>query len=138
MREVVRRAVLSVVLALAAVCSTGCTYLGYRVDDLADIPDIGVTYSKDSQWAFHHSVLSMIALGYADSETTFYGLADGRFGSQPQYVKAYGALAWGEEEIGWGGYRKDDPSTLYCQTVGLVGMPAGVIEGHANPHYVPT
>jgi hypothetical protein len=138
MRGVVERAVLLVVVALAAAGTMGCTYLRYREQDLADVVEIGVTYSRSPQWAFYHSILSTIVLGYADSETTFYGLADGRFGRQPQYVKAWGAVAWGKEQIGWGNYRKDDPSTLYCQTVGLVGMPTGVVTGHANPHYVPT
>jgi hypothetical protein len=138
MREIARRVALLLAVGILTLGTSGCAYLHSRVEDLADIADIGVTYSKDSQWAFYHSLLSTITIGYADSETTFHGLADGRFGTQPEYVKAWGAVAWGEEQMGWGDYRKDDPNTLYCQTVGLVGMPYGLVKGPSSPHYVPT
>ena len=77
-------------------------------------------------------------MGYANYDPTFYGWGGGHFGTIPMYLKAWGAVVYGKERIGWGDYDMDDTSTLYTQTIGLVGMPCGVIQGEDNWHYVPT
>jgi hypothetical protein len=119
--------------------SPGCaTYWRDRAEDFADIVDIGVTYSPKSQWVFYNSFESILTLGYANYETNFYGWGGGHFGASRHYLKAWGALVYGDEQVGWRDYNKDDPNTLYCQTVGIIGMPAGMINGHSDPHYVPT
>ena len=125
-------------LAAVVIVSQGCTYLQHRGDDFAEMLDIGLTFSKKPQWVFYQSFESIVALGHADYEATFAGWGGGRFGVTPHYLKAWGALVWADEQVGWGDYDKDDPDTLYTQTVGLVGMPAGFSSGNTNPHYVPT
>jgi hypothetical protein len=123
----------------ALVVLTGCTsYWRHRAEDFADTFDIGLTFSKKPQFAFYNSFESIVALGYANYEATFVGWGGNRFGATRHYLKAWGALVWADEEAGWGNYDKNDRSTLYCQTVGIVGMPVGMITGNSNPHYVPT
>jgi hypothetical protein len=139
MRERPRRALVLLVAAVCLVAFSGCaTYWRDRANDFADMMDIGVTFSKKSQWVFYNSFESILTLGYANYEATFYGWGGGHFGKNHLYLKAWGALAWGDESIGWDGYDKSDPNTLYCQTIGLVGMPSGLITGHSDPAYVPT
>ena len=139
MRERLKRALLLTTVAVSLFAFSGCaTYWRDRGHDFSDMFDIGVTYSKDWQWAFYNSFESIIALGYADYQATYYGWGGGHFGKNHLYLNAWGALVWADEQIGWDGYDVNDPNTLYCQTVGLVGMPSGLITGHSDPAYVPT
>lgn len=129
-----------VLLLLAALCfGSGCAkYWQYRAEDLAQTFDLGVTISDDWQWAFYHSVESIVTFGYADFEADFYGWGHGQMGKLPFYLRAWGAGVYGRERFGWGGYDKNDLDTLYTQTIGIVGTPVGFISGNSNPHYVPT
>lgn len=139
MPRTLKRAVLLLAVAAVLPLGSGCaTYWRNRAQDFADMVDIGVTYSSKGQWVFYQSFESILPIGYANYEATFVGWGGGRFGVTPHYLKAWGALAWGDEQVGWGDYDKDDPDTLYTQRVGLVGMPSGLITGHSNPNYVPT
>jgi hypothetical protein len=142
MRGKLKRCAL-LVSAIVLLGTAGCAnYWQYRWDDFHDIADIGVTFSKKGQWVFYNSFESILALGYGDYECAFYGLGGGHFGRSDHYLKAWGALVWADEEVGWRGsgrdYDKDDRSTLYTQNVGIVGMPVGMVNGNSNPHYVPT
>lgn len=138
MSTTIRRAVLLPALAAALLAASGCAYVRHRAEDFAEIADIGLTVSGKPRLAFYNSFESVVTAGYADYEATFIGWGGGRFGVTPHYLDAWGAVAWGEERVGWGHYDVDDPGTLYEQTVGLVGMPAGMASGRSNPHYVPT
>ncbi len=122
MRERLKRALVLTTVAVSLFAFSGCaTYWRDRGHDFSDMFDIGVTYSKDWQWAFYNSFESIIALGYADYQATYYGWGGGHFGKNHLYLNAWGALVWADEQIGWDGYDVNDPNTLYCQTVGLVG-----------------
>jgi hypothetical protein len=138
MSATLRRAVLLPALAAALLAASGCAYLRHRAEDFAEIADVGLTVSRKPQWAFYNSFESLAAGGYADYEATFIGWGGGQFGATRHYLKAWGALVWGDERVGWGDYDVDEPGTLYEQTVGLVGMPAGMATGRSTPHYVPT
>lgn len=139
MRGALKRAAVLIVAGVSLFVLSGCAqYWRDRGHDFADMVDIGVTYSPGTHWVFYQSFESLLTVGYADYEATFVGWGGGRFGATPHYLKAWGALVYGDEQVGWGDYDKDDPGTLYTQTVGLVGMPYGVITGQDNWHYVPT
>jgi hypothetical protein len=139
MRKALKRGLVLLMAAASLVVFSGCgTYWRNRANDFSDMFDIGVTFSKKGQWAFYNSFESIVALGYANYEATYYGWGGSHFGKNHLYLKAWGALVWADEQVGWDGYDKSDPNTLYCQTVGLVGMPSGLISGHSNPSYVPT
>jgi hypothetical protein len=128
-----------VVLATASGCAN---YWQYRWDDLHEVADVGVTYSRTPYLVFYHSVESLFNIGYGNYECTFYGLGGGHLGRSEHYMKAWGALVWADEHVGWRGsgrdYDKDDPNTLYEQNAGFIGLPYGLISGHSNPSYVPT
>ena len=140
MGQVRKRAGLLLCLGVVLAGLSGCgSYWQHRGEDFADTFDLGVTYSEKWQFVFYHSVESTVVLGYAgDFEATFYGWGNGRIGAMPHYLDAWGLMAWADERVGWDNYNKDDPDTLYLQTAGFIGMPAGLITGHSNPHYVPT
>jgi hypothetical protein len=139
MRQMLKRAVLLLVVAAALIGMSGCaTYWRSRGDDFADMLDIGITLSKKQQFVLYSSFESVLALGYGDFEGTFAGWGGGRFGVTHHSVKAWGVVVWAHEELGWGDFDRNDPNTLYVQTTGLVGMPYGLIEGPSNPNYVPT
>ena len=139
MREMLKRALLLLTVAVALLAGSGCaTYWRDRAADFADMLDIGVTFSTKPQFVFYQSFESILPLGYADYEATFVGWGGSQFGVTSHYLKAWGALAWGDEQAGWGDYDKDDPNTLYVERVGLVGMPSGLITGYSDPHCVPT
>lgn len=143
MGEKLKRSALLLAMAVVLGASGCANYWQYRWDDLHEIADIGVTYSKKGQWVFYNSFESIVALGYGNYECTFYGLGGGHFGRGEHFLKAWGALVWADEEVGWRNvagrdYNRDDPNSLYRQTVGLVGMPVGLVTGHSNPAFVPT
>jgi hypothetical protein len=139
MRRFLVRAVLLIAVAASLCTMSGCAqYWRNRATDFSEMFDIGVTYSPETHWVFYNSFESILTVGYANYEATFYGWGGGQFGATPMYLNAWGALVYGKERIGWGDYDEDDTSTLYTQTVGLVGVPCGVIHGEDNWHYVPT
>lgn len=139
MRETLKRTVLLVAVAVALFAFSGCaTYWRNRGEDFADMCDLGLTFAKKPQWVFYQSFESVAAVGYSDFEATFVGWGGGRVGITPHYLKAWGALLWADEQVGWADYDTDDPNTLYAQSAGLAGMPAGMVTGKSNPHYVPT
>jgi hypothetical protein len=139
MRGTLRRAGLLFAVVVALSVGSGCaTYWQNRAADFADMMDIGITVSRHTQFAFYQSFESILPLGYADFDCTVLGWGGGHFGAMHHYLKAWGVLVWGNEQVGWGDYDKDDPSTLYVTRVGLVGMPSGLITRYSNPYYVPT
>jgi hypothetical protein len=139
MRQRVSRAFLLTAVAASLIAFSGCAnYWRNRLDDASEMFDIGVTFSKAGQWAFYNSFESILSLGYADYEATYYGWGGGHFGKNHLYLNAWGALVYGDEKIGWEGYDVNDPNTLYCQSIGIVGMPIGLATNHSDPAYVPT
>ena len=139
MAGALKRTAVLIVAGICLVAFSGCAqYWRNRATDFSEMFDIGVTYSPETHWVFYNSFESILTVGYANYEATFYGWGGGQFGATPHSLKAWGALVYGDEQVGWGDYDRDDPSTLYTQKVGLVGMPYGVITGQDNWHYVPT
>jgi len=125
------------VMALSVV--SGCaTCSEDRIADFARMMDVGVTFSKNPQFAFYMTFESALSVGYADFDGTLVGWGGGRFGAMPHHMKAWGAVVWGDEQVGWANYDPDDPSTLERMRVGVVGMPSGLISGYTDSYHVPT
>jgi hypothetical protein len=135
-RLLIRCSVLTV-LAIVVLGSTGCTYLRYRVQDAAEMVDIGVTLSYKpglALWAAAPFSLGAGIGGYVD------GYMVGLGGGHPFFVRhklsAIGVLVFGFEELGWGPYDKKDPATFYRTYQGVLGIPLSF--GMARPAYMPT
>jgi hypothetical protein len=133
----VARTALCLTVALWLAGLSGCTYMKHRGEDFAEIVDLGVTWSEEPQFAFYNTFESVLTLGYGKLDGHFAGWGGGQFGATRHALNAWGLVVWGHEEIGWGRFDVDDERTLYTQTVGLAGMPAGLFYD-SNPNYVPT
>ena len=127
--------VMSLVVLLLAV--QGCTYLRYRAEDLADVIDLGVTFSKKPGLAVYgtcpFSLVSGLG-GYVDGY--FVGWGGGQIGVTRHYLKAVGIVVIGAEEIGWGDFDKEDPATLNRAYQGVLGVPLFPFIW-ARPAYMP-
>ncbi len=134
----IRRA-LALAAVMAASVSAGCAaYPQGRIADFARMMDIGVTVSENPQFAFYMTFESALTVGYARFDGTLIGWGGGQFGAVPHHLKAWGAVLWGDEQVGWADYDLDDPSTLDRMRVGIVGMPSGLISGYTDSYHVPT
>ena len=126
-------------VALAAIMSafTGCTYLQYRAEDAVEIMDLGITVSAKPGFALWFAAPFSLGAGlggYVDGH--FIGLGGGQIGMTRHYLAAVGVVLFGYEEIGWGEFDKDDPTTL-CRTYqGVIGIPISLAT--TRPDYMPT
>lgn len=118
----------------------GCTYLKYRGEDAKEIIDLGVTVSAKPGFALYYDFVPVIPIGVGYVDGYFAGLGGGKFGAMPHYEKSYGAILWGQEEVGFGVYDKQDPESVRFQRTGLIGVFEGPVPGPdymvSCPHYV--
>jgi hypothetical protein len=144
--------------ALGLVALAGCTslldraknpfhfvglYLLDRVEDALEVVDIGVTVSEEPGIAFYGSFASLtpVGVGYVDGH--FIGLGGGQLFGLPTrrpgwtrfYLSAFGALAWGYEELGWQAFDPKNLASLQCQDVGLPGL---LLPPHGRPGPAPS
>ena len=96
------RRMATVLSALALLLSTqGCTYLKWRLDDFAEIADIGITVSKKPYFSVYADELSLLPVGYAHVDGHFIGWGGGQVGMTTHAVHSWGLLVHGKEELGW-------------------------------------
>jgi hypothetical protein len=90
---------------------SGCTYMSKRGHDAADMFEIGVTTSREAQFAFHPiDYFNSIALGYSNVEGTYYGIGGRTVGRMPFKDKSsWGLLFWGRDNLNIGDFNPDDP-----------------------------
>jgi len=109
------RRVAQVVLALAAFGLTGCTYLGHRGRDAADMFEVGLTFSKKPQFALLPvDYFNLVGLGYSNVEGTYAGIGNRRVGAMP--IKddgSYGLLFWGKDALKVGDLNPKDPHEVW-------------------------
>jgi len=127
---------LCVVLALATVMAggQGCTYLKYRCEDAVELVDIGVTWSTEPYWGLYADCTAILPVGWSHVEGWFAGIGGSQIGVTPHYERAWGLLATGHEEVGWGDYDKQDPATIDSYGAGFVGK---FTPPYGRPHYTP-
>ena len=135
----VRRVLIpGLVLAVVLAALPGCTrweggapgFVKNRVRDALCIGDLGVTVTTTPQFCFYGAFFSAVAFGYGDVDGTFYGVGGGDIGAMRIWYNHYALGAWGREQVGWGdgllwnfgGFDRNDPRTLDCQGVGVLGF----------------
>lgn len=126
--------------ALLFLSLQGCTYLKYRGQDAMEVIDLGVTVSQKPGFAFFYDFIPVIPIGVGYVDGYFAGMGGGKVGVMPHYEKSYGALLWGQEEVGFRDYEKDNPESLNFQRTGVIGVFQGPVPGPdymiSCPHYV--
>ena len=131
----VRRACLLSALVVTFFAAQGCTYLQHRGEDFAEIFDLGLTITTTPQIGLYANGVSIASGGYSNIDGYFVGWGGGKFGVQRHYNKCWGLVLIGHETMGWGDFDKNDPSTLYQQWQGILGVLA--MPHETNPNYVP-
>lgn len=119
------------VLGLAVLVSSmsGCTYLKYRGADALDIVDLGVTFSKDPYFAAYYRLpVPVGAIGYGKVKGGFFGIGGGNIGYMPHYEESYGPILWGQEEVAFGDYNREDRERLNYERIGI-----GLFQGPLPP-----
>ena len=120
-RGIYGAAALAVILSL-----TGCTYLGHRGRDALEMFDLGVTGSKKPCFALYVGVFAqLVAVGYGDVDGGFAGWGDGKMGAMDYHERAIGLILWGEEQLGFDEFHKDDPDCVRFQRTGFIGLAQG-------------
>ena len=115
--------------SMAALCglllaTPGCAYLRDRGNDALDILDLGVTWSKKPYLTVYGCAVGLASAGAGHFEGTFAGIGGGRLGVTGHYHRVLGLGLWSYEELGWDGYDKAKPETLYIQHPGIIGWVA--------------
>ncbi len=111
-------------LALVAGCSHPANvgdYFVHRGNDLAQVVDIGVTWSEDPYFSVYACLLGLSSVGAGHVDGEFAGLGGGKFGSFRHYHKVCGLLLWTYEELGWDTFDVNKPETLYRWHNGPIG-----------------
>lgn len=122
-------------LFVAFTTFTGCdTYWQYRLEDGAEIVDVGITVTKTPQIGFYWNSLEIFPVGYSHIDGWFVGWGGGQIGMTRHYNKCWG-FGYGLEKIGWGAFDSWDESTLYVDYSGVLGI---VLPPYQNePAYTP-
>ena len=135
--RLITRCMCVIALGLGLTASSGCAYFHNRWHDFSQMADIGVTWSDKNQIVLYASFESVLPLGYAHFDGHFAGWGGGQFGVTRNSLDAWGAIVWGHEKVGWEDFDVNNPSTLFTENVGLIGLPVGLF-GDSNPNYVPS
>jgi len=127
-----KRKAACLLVIVAGLSATGCTYLQNRGNDAADLINVGVTVSKKPQFAFYIGFLNVLSLGYSHVDGTFYGLAERHAGSSQMRHNAEGVLLWGREQLGYRDFDPADPNSPKPYKVGVIGLiqGPGPTDGH--------
>lgn len=140
MSKLIGRIVLVAVLLGMAGMMTGCTYMKHRGADALDVIDVGLTFSKLPQFAAYYRLpIPVGAIGYGKVAGTFVGIGGGNVGVMPHYEESYGLILWGQEEVAFGDYNREDRERLNYEGIGI-GLfnrpvpPPGYFLG--CPHYL--
>lgn len=137
----VRRTCALLLIVAVAFGAAGCRsnpalrYVRYRAEDLADVADIGLTFSTRPYISLYACGVSIVTGGYSYFDGYFLGMGGGQVGFIPHYNHCYGLLFAGHEEIGFGSFDKTEPETLWTQNQGIAGVFMPPMDG--TPAYVP-
>ena len=116
--------VLALGLALLAGCSHPASvgdYFVHRGNDLAQVVDLGVTWTEKPYWSVYACLLGLSSIGAGHVDGEFAGLGGGELGSFRHYHKVCGLLLWTYEELGWDNFDVNKPETLYRWHNGPIG-----------------
>ncbi|HUT35192.1 MAG TPA: hypothetical protein VNE39_17005 [Planctomycetota bacterium] len=118
----------AIVLALGLALLAGCShpasvgdYFAHRGNDLAQIVDLGVTWSSKPYGSVYACLLGFSSIGVGHVDGHFAGLGGGKVGVFRHYHKVCGLLLWTYEELGWREFDITKPETLYRWHNGPIG-----------------
>ncbi len=141
----VRRVIIpGLVLAVVLAELPGCTrfegsapgwngvggFLKNRIKDGLDCMDLGITVTSTPQFGAEAAFFSFAAAGYGQVDGMFYGIGGDDIGAMRIWWHNYGLGLWGREQVAFGdgllwhfgGFDVNDPRTLDCQGVGVLGF----------------
>lgn len=132
-----------ILLLLATLNLTGCTYMTNRYNDFKDVMDVGVTFSSKPQFSAYASgpFVQVGTLGWGHVDGHFFGMGEGRLALwAPHYEDSWGLFVVGQEYVSF--YHTEaelmampekerNEAANYMQ-VGIVGMPMG-LAGYGPP-----
>ena len=133
-------AVLMVTQGCAALDAVG-TYAVHRYEDLGEIADVGLTFTKTPQVGLYWNSLEIIVFGASDLDGYFLGWGGGQIGVTRMYARCWG-FGFGEEIIGWGpelgepgevDESRDD--ILVKRRSGFVGILSSIAGGDAGENF---
>ncbi len=127
-------AVLLPMLGCILAGSAGCTYLTHRGQDALDMVDLGVTITEKPCVGLYANCLDIFPLGYSNVDGRFVGWGGGQMGATRHRNRCWG-FAYGYQEVGWGEFDPEDPSTIHRHYAGLLGMVFGPPQH--DPGYAP-
>ena len=125
------------ILVVLLMAAQGCTYLKYRVQDAAEMMDLGVTFSLKPGLALYADGVSVLPGGFGYVDGYFAGWGGGQLGVTRHHEFCWGVLVLGHERHAWGDFDKGDPSTYSEQWVGVLGLPVFPFV-ESRPHYMPS
>jgi len=117
-----RRIVVVGILLAAVAALQGCSYAKYRATDLAQLFDMGLTFSKKPQFSAYLNCPTVVPIGYGKVDGYFLGLNGGRGGFSTHKREEEGLLFWGHEKSSYGAFDKSQSETLNVRDVGVVGL----------------
>lgn len=142
MRHAMRHLFLSVLL-VAAVLSSGCTYMHNRGKDAMQMLDLGITVSPLSKpgFAAYVGVPGSIALGGAYvPDAKIFGIGNNQAGWLDYEHKSYGLAVWGSSKQGAGDFdakdvyqARDDQRDLTERPRFNTGPVRDIAEGNSVP-----
>ena len=112
-------------LLVAVLFATGCSYMQQRGNDALDFWDVGVTVSKEPRLSLYAGLWNILSLGYSHVDGTLYGLAEREVGAAPMRHNAGGVLLWGREQLGYRDFDAADPDSPAPWKVGVIGLLQG-------------
>lgn len=115
-------------MAAAALLFAGCSqpasvgdYFVHRVNDLAQMGDLGVTWTSTPYGSVYACLLGLSSVGIGHVNGHFAGLGGGEIGVFPHYHKVCGLLLYTYEELGWNDFDIEKAETLYRWHNGPIG-----------------
>jgi len=116
------RKLVSGALMLACVAASGCSYPKHRLQDAAEMFDLGFTFSKTPQFSAYMNCPVVAPIGYGKVDGQFVGMGGGKVGAMEHHQESSGMLFWGREEVSWDTFNPEDADTISVQGVGLLGL----------------
>lgn len=97
------------ILLIALSVGTGCAqYWKNRLQDGADMIDVGLTFSKKPGFAVWYDFVPVVPVGVSYVDGWVVGLGGGKPALwKKHYQRHFGIVAWGQEEVAFGYNRAD-------------------------------
>ena len=101
-------------LVCLIVCTSGCTYLQNRGNDLADVFDVGITITDKWQPDFRlYFSFFILPIGYSHIDGKIIGLGNRHFGIHDFEADEYGLILTGSERYGTAEINPQDPRQVW-------------------------